>query len=50
MKGSKCLDIFNNIYEYLNKKESEEYPYHYDVLKRKKSYIEKLWIRVTFKG
>ena len=30
-----CLNIFNNIYEYLNTKESEEYPYHYDILEKK---------------
>tara|TARA_B100001115_G_C15846604_1_gene426945 strand:- start:1034 stop:3931 length:2898 start_codon:yes stop_codon:yes gene_type:complete len=30
-----CLNIFNNIYEYLNTKEVEEYPYHYDILEKK---------------
>ena len=30
-----CLNIFNNIYEYLNTKETEEYPYHYDILEKK---------------
>lgn len=30
-----CLNIFNNIYDYLNTKELEEYPYHYDILEKK---------------
>ena len=30
-----CLNIFNNIYEYLNTKEVEEYPYHYEILEKK---------------
>ena len=34
-----CLDIFNNIYEYLNTKESEEYPYHYDILEKERRVI-----------
>ena len=27
-----CLNIFNNIYKYLDTKEGEEYPYHYEIL------------------
>lgn len=45
-----CLDIFNKIYEYLNTKESEEYPYHYDILEKKeelyREYVDK---RVTYR-
>ena len=34
-KEQSCRNIFNEIYEYLNKKELEEYPYHYDILEKK---------------
>ena len=30
-----CKSIFNKIYEYLNTREHEEYPYHYDILEAK---------------
>lgn len=30
-----CLNIFNNIYKYLDTKEGEEYPYHYEILEKK---------------
>ena len=45
-----CLNIFNNIYEYLNTKESEEYPYHYDILEKKEElYREAMDKRVTYR-
>lgn len=30
-----CKSIFEYIYEYLDKKEEEEYPYHYEILEKK---------------
>ena len=30
-----CRVLFDNIYDYLNNKELEEYPYHYDILEKK---------------
>jgi len=45
-----CLNIFNNIYEYLNTKELEEYPYHYDILEKKEElYREAMDKRVTYR-
>ena len=45
-----CKDLFNNLYKYLNDKELEEYPYHYDILEKKEDlyqgYLKK---RETFK-
>ena len=45
-----CRDIFYNLYDYLNKKELEEYPYHYEILEKKQelyqSYLDK---RSTYK-
>ena len=42
---SVCKNIFYELYDYLNKKELEEYPYHYETLEKKqelyKSYIDK---------
>ena len=37
-----CLNIFNNVYEYLNTKESEEYPFHYDILEKKEEIYRSL--------
>lgn len=45
-----CLNIFNNIYEYLNTKELEEYPYHYDILEKKEEiYRDMLEKRETYR-
>ena len=45
-----CLNIFNTIYEYLNTKESEEYPYHYDILQKKEEvYRDMLDQRQTYR-
>ena len=45
-----CLNIFNTIYEYLNTKESEEYPYHYDILEKKEEiYKDMLNQRVAYR-
>ena len=45
-----CLNIFNNIYEYLDTKELEEYPYHYDILERKEElYREAMDKRETYR-
>tara|TARA_B100001094_G_scaffold279321_1_gene289406 strand:+ start:72 stop:2840 length:2769 start_codon:yes stop_codon:yes gene_type:complete len=40
-----CKDIFMGLYEYLDTKELEEYPYHYDILEKK----EELYQRFTDK-
>ena len=37
-----CLNIFNKTYEYLNTKEHEEYPYHYDILEKKEEIYRSL--------
>jgi|MEHZ01.4.fsa_nt_MEHZ011137930.1_5 superfamily II RNA helicase len=37
-----CLNIFNKTYEYLNTKENEEYPYHYDILEKKEEIYRSL--------
>ena len=45
-----CLNIFNNIYEYLDTKELEEYPYHYDILEKKEElYREAMDKRETYR-
>ena len=45
-----CLNIFNNIYEYLDTKELEEYPYHYDILEKKEGlYREAMDKRETYR-
>ncbi len=36
-----CRCLFNDIFEYLNKKELEEYPYHYDILEKKNELYQK---------
>lgn len=42
---SECRGVFNSVYDYLNNKELEEYPYHYDILEKKEElyqeYIKK---------
>ena len=45
-----CLNIFNKIYDYLNTKEVEEYPYHYDILEKKEEiYRDMVDQRVTYR-
>lgn len=45
-----CLNIFNQIYDYLNTKEVEEYPYHYDILEKKEEvYRDMVDQRVTYR-
>ena len=36
-----CKDLFNDIYSFLDKKEYEEYPYHYEILEKKEEYFRK---------
>ena len=40
-----CHNLFNNIYEYLNTKELEEYPFHYKIMEKKdklyQDYVDK---------
>ena len=36
-----CRNIFDNIYNYLDKKELEEYPFHYEILEKKQEYYQK---------
>jgi superfamily II RNA helicase len=36
-----CHDIFHEIYEYLDQKEYEEYPFHYEILEKKEEYFQK---------
>ena len=44
-----CKGIFYKIYEYLDKKELEEYPYHYEILEKKEELYQKYLInRETF--
>ena len=31
-----CKDVFYQLYDYLNKKELEEYPYHYEILEKER--------------
>ena len=50
-KEKSCKDIFNEIYTYLNDKELEEYPYHYEILEKKeKVYQTYLDQRESFKS
>ena len=39
-----CKNIFNKIYDYLDQKELEEYPYHYIILEKKQKLYEKFVI------
>ena len=41
MDECECKNIFNRIFEYLNKKEIEEYPFHYDILEKKEELYQK---------
>ena len=41
MDECECKGIFNRIFEYLNKKEMEEYPFHYDILEKKEELYQK---------
>ena len=36
-----CRNIFDYIYNYLDKKELEEYPFHYEILEKKQEYYQK---------
>ena len=36
---SVCKGLFEYIYEFLDKKEAEEYPYHYEILEKKEDCI-----------
>ena len=36
-----CKNLFNDIYSFLDKKEYEEYPYHYEILEKKEEYFRK---------
>ena len=48
-KEKVCKGMFYKIYEYLDKKELEEYPYHYEILEKKEELYEKYLIhRETF--
>tara|TARA_B100002051_G_scaffold273908_1_gene313749 strand:+ start:2511 stop:5339 length:2829 start_codon:yes stop_codon:yes gene_type:complete len=45
-----CKDIFYQLYDYLNKKELEEYPYHYEILEKKEELYQAFKTkRETFK-